>query len=874
MDPQRWKQLRPLLEEAMDGSERERADLLERLEREDAELAAELRGLLHGQTRPVAALASQAALIAAPELARMADPDRDRLGDRIGPYVLRRLIGSGGMGTVYLAERAIGGAVQQVALKLMRAGLAGGDARERFYRERELLAQLRHPHIASLLDAGETADGLPYFTLEYVEGLPIAEHARVHALDVAARMRLIFQIASALAYAHRHLIIHRDIKPSNIVVTADGKALLLDFGIAKLTTTGAGEGLTGTERRGPMTPEYAAPEQFRARPVSVATDVYQFGVLIFRLLSGRLPYQADPGDAMAWAHAVTEQEPITLPRAVVLAHAVAPDTASTARDAATDLRHLQRQLRGDLDAVVRKALAKSPDDCYQSIDALVADLDAWMSGRPVTAKRARWSYLAARFLSRHRIAASIGMLLMLAILIGMAATVYQARRAEREAQRAEATLQFMTELFQMAEPSTARERDYRLREVLDSSVLRLRDEYADQRGQRGRLLGVLAEIYMNSGDNATAGKALEQAEDDLGHDGRPQDLAMVLRHRAVLEIESGHADRALALLDRASAQIGLYDETFDPQRVAIAGTRARIERSQGRADVARSILMAALPLAHRLDQRSDGRYSLPLLSSIATVNADLGHHAEAVSEFERSVATCERVYGAPHWRCVRQRNALAWGLVGSGDYARAQPLLERGSEEIAALYGRDSLAYYSARYNLGNLHAGLKNWQLARDHYQAAADGYTRKVGADHPDVGWALSNVALQAWAQGRGEEARAVWQRCADIFRGARPMLRRPLADVLEQYAQSLPPDADFAEGMSRFDEALRLRELEFPNGDATIAYNRYRCALSAYQRRSTVVAARCLAQAEQSRAALPAAEAARLDEVRALVAAASAE
>jgi serine/threonine protein kinase/tetratricopeptide (TPR) repeat protein len=861
MDPERWKRLRPLLEQAMDLEEGERAGYLKRLHAEDAELAVELDAMLNGDTRSVPALEARAADLAAPELSRLQDPEHDRIGSSIGPYRLVRLIGSGGMGKVYLAERAIGGSVQQVALKLMRSGLTGDNARERFYRERELLAQLRHPHIASLLDAGETEDGLPYFTLEYVEGLPIVEHAQMHTLDVTARMRLVFQIASALAYAHRHLIIHRDIKPSNIVVTPDGKALLLDFGIAKLSGTDAADGLTRTERRGPMTPEYAAPEQFRARPVSVATDVYQFGVLIFRLLSGRLPYRADPADAMAWAQAVTEQDPITLPRAAAM------DGRDMQSITSGDLRHLQRQLRGDLDIVVRKALAKSPDDRYQSIDAMTADLDAWMQGRPVSAQRARWSYVAGRFIARHRIATTIAGMLMLAIVIGMTATIHQARRAEREARRAEATVQFMSELFQMAEPSVARDRDYTLREVLDSGVGRLQREYADERGQRGRLLGVLAEIYMNIGDNAAAETALQHAVHDLELDGRPQDLAMALRNSAILQIESGHADAALALLDRAGAQIGLRDAAYDPQRLAIAMTRGRIERSQGRANVALSIWSEAMPLAQRLDHGSDGRYSLPLLSLIATAQSDLGDHAAAVAAFERGAATCDTVFGAAHWRCVRMRGALGWALVGGKrDLERARALLEQAMADIAKLYGTDSLPYYTSRYNLGNLHSALGDHETARVHYEAAADGWSVKMGAGHPDVGWALSNVALQYVALGNHVQAREVLQRCADIFRAARPMLRRPLAEVLEQHARVADADMPAGLELQRLDEAYAVRLAEFPLGDISIARNRYQCALFAKARGEAASALRCADEAHTALQGLPDATSLRIKSLQA--------
>ena len=381
--PDRWRRLRPLLDHALDLDDAARERFLRELSSEDDELRIDLQRLIArheataGLSRPAAQLASPA--IEVTDLAP--DPQAPFVGRRIGPYSLTRLLGAGGMGAVYEGQRVDGGFRQTVAIKLVSGIHPGLTAR--FERERQILAELRHPHIAQLLDGGETGDGMPYFALEYIDGRPITEYADAIDADVDARLRLLIEVAEALAYAHRRNVIHRDIKPSNILVSADGHVKLLDFGIAKLLKGDSGPTLT-QQRMGPMTPEYAAPEQFHGSELSAATDVYQFGVLLFRLLAGRLPYRANADDGLAWARAVSEQEPLSLTSALKDARRAAG--AATPSGEVT-LRRFALRRGADLDAIVRRCLAKAPGARYPSMDALIADLQAYLA--PPRARRPR-----------------------------------------------------------------------------------------------------------------------------------------------------------------------------------------------------------------------------------------------------------------------------------------------------------------------------------------------------------------------------------------------------------------------------------------------------------------------------------------------------
>ncbi len=371
LQPERWKQLRPLLDQALDLGPAERLALLNEVGRESPGLRADLERLLalHEQTT---GLQESAAVMAGEKLlpgAGSSSSTQQRLLEkRIGPYVLRRLIGYGGMGAVYEGERVEGGFRQQVAIKLI-SGMHPG-LHQRFARERQILAELKHPNIPQLFDGGETEDGMPFLVQEYVEGTNLIEFATARGADLDLRLGLLVKVAEALAYAHRRKVLHRDIKPGNILVTGDGAVKLLDFGIAKLLEDTDQPTLT-QHLIGPMTPEYAAPEQFRGGAVGVATDIYQFGVLAFHLLAGRSPYRVSSVDSQAFANAVCEQAPLSLLAAIDTrpGHSLG-DTSNTGR------RRSRRQRLNDLDRILQRCLEKDPTRRYADMVALIADLEA------------------------------------------------------------------------------------------------------------------------------------------------------------------------------------------------------------------------------------------------------------------------------------------------------------------------------------------------------------------------------------------------------------------------------------------------------------------------------------------------------------------
>lgn len=350
--------------------------------------------------------------------------------DRIGPYRLLGELGSGGMGTVFLAERVDGGFRQRVAIKLIRAGLGGADALSRFRRERQILAGLDHPNIARLLDGGETDDGLPYLVMDHVDGIAIDRHCDQRQLDVRERLRLFREVCAAVQFAHQRLVVHRDLKPGNILVDTEGRVKLLDFGVARLLDTGGEAADAATAHA--FTPEYASPEQVKGAPITTASDVYSLGVLLYRLLAGRSPYKADTTRFADLVQEIVSSEP-DRPSASITTRTTSP--AATA-PRPLELRRLQRDLQGDLDNIVLMALRKEPERRYASVEQLADDVGRHLERRPVRARGDAFAYRARRFLSRNRVGVGLGALAIAALLATAVYALHQAHAAREQAARA------------------------------------------------------------------------------------------------------------------------------------------------------------------------------------------------------------------------------------------------------------------------------------------------------------------------------------------------------------------------------------------------------------------------------------------------------
>ncbi len=411
--PERWARIKALFQSALPLDSTERAAHLDAGCQDDPELRREVESLLASHDESHEFLETTA-------LATVATMSEEAFRKRIGPYRILEEIGRGGMGTVYLAERIDGEFRKRVAIKLISRGMDSDAIVHRFRHERQILADLDHPHIARLLDGGATEDGRPYFVMEHVEGVPVDAYCESTDPTVERRLELFCTIGSAVEYAHRHLIVHRDLKPGNILVDAEGTPKLLDFGIAKVVDPGltADDTVLTIASLQAMTPQYASPEQIRGESITTASDVYSLGVLLHRLLVGRPPYPVEGLSPIEVTRLVCEHEP-------------ARPSAMVADE------KLRRRLRGDIDTIVGKALQKDPARRYPSVQLLVDDIRRHLDGRPVQARPDRLGYRARKFVTRHRIPVAAAALLLVSLVGGIAATTWQMRVARDERARAE-----------------------------------------------------------------------------------------------------------------------------------------------------------------------------------------------------------------------------------------------------------------------------------------------------------------------------------------------------------------------------------------------------------------------------------------------------
>ena len=698
---ERWQRLAPILDEALDLEPQARAAYLDRACAGNSALRQDAEALLAAEAASSEFLAASAEAylgIQAPT------PDDNALpsGTRLGPYRVLRELARGGMGEVYLGERADGEFEQSVALKVIRSGMDSAEVRRRFLAERQILARLNHPNIAKLLDGGLTAEGRPWFAMEYVAGEPLTVYGDTRQLPVPERLRLFADVCEAVRYAHQNLVVHRDLKPSNILVTADGRVKLLDFGIAKLLEDGPTGGredgqeapATRTELR-VLTPEYAAPEQVRGEPVTTATDVYALGAVLYELLTGRR------------AHQFERHTPAEVERVICDTKPEPPSAVVTGSD------RLRRLLRGDLDTIVLQALQKEPARRYPSVEALLEDLRRCQAGLPITARPDSIGYRAGKFFRRHQVGVAAGVGLLIALLGGFGATLWQAQAKAREAAKAREVKDFVVNLFQVSDPAESRGREITARELLARGVTRVDSVLGSQPEIQEELLGVLGRIHRELGLYAEADTLLTRAAD-------------VARR----VYGSNHPEYAARLNDRGT-----------------------VVKELGDLPAAESLLTWALAIRRRT-LGADAADVAVTMGDLANVLSDAGQHSRAESLYRDGLAIDLKRFGADHLRVAEDLSNLGTLLGGDG----TNQLDASDSAYHAALAIR--LRHFDSGHpvvlaNVGDLAANMVGRGPLRRSRIAPAPG-TRRISATAPQG--SPGRRLGPAWAGGASQGNRAL--------------------------------------------------------------------------------------------------------------------
>jgi serine/threonine-protein kinase len=692
-----------------------------------------------------------------------------RPGDRIGAYRIVRALGQGGMATVYLAERADGQFEQTAALKVLDSARYLSDAADRFAQERQILATLDHPHIAHLIDGGSTEAGRPYVVMEYVHGRPIDRYCDEERLTIDQRIALFDLVAGAVQYAHSHLIVHRDIKPSNILVTPDGQPKLLDFGIAKLLDAGAPH--TAPETRDalhPMTPEYASPEQLRGEPLTTVSDVYQLGFLLYHLLTGRAPYACDRYSISEVVRVVCTVQPVSPSQAIQDAATECSDASADARSAArsTTAARLRKRLAGDLDNVVLTALRKDPARRYPSVIHLRGDLERYLDGMPVTARRPTVRYRTAKFIARHRLAVAGGALIVLAIAAGIASTVWQASATAREAQRAEAAFEFLVGLFESADPDVTLGEPITAKELLDRGAARLDTEAAGAPLMRAEMLSVIGGMYTDLGLYEQALPLLEEArtvflrsrEGNAGIVARNADrLATVLHEMGRYEEAAEVAQQAIALREE--------DGGATPEELSASiGNLASIRSLQGLFDEADALYREVLEVDRRVGNE---RLLASHLSDYSASLYQAGRYVEAQRTGEESLTLHRTLYGPAHTLVATSLLNLGTVYMALGEYDSAEELLRECLAIRRQLLGEEHPHVALALSNLGHLMRSAGRLDEAEGAHRQALSIRRAALGPSHPDVATTLNNLGVVLYFDGRYDEAAETFEQVVPLWR-----------------------------------------------------------------------------------------------------------
>jgi serine/threonine-protein kinase len=800
MNVDRMRRIEAVLDAALTREPEQWPGLLDETCSGDPELRREVEGLLARLDTARRFLESPPAAAAAALIAESRDLSetqarQPREGQRIGAYRIVRELGRGGMSRVFLAERADGQFEQQVALKLLRPGLDSDLDQERFRRERQILASLNHPNIARLLDGGVLQDGAPFLVMEYVEGEPLDRYCASHNLSLADRLALFLAVTEATQYAHRNLVVHRDLKPSNILVTSNGTVKLLDFGLAKLLEPNAALDVP-TTRTGSrwMTPEYAAPEQVRGDAVTTLTDVYQLGIVLYELLSGQLPFANRRRGFHELERAILDDDPEP-PSAAVLRGA----------GAAGDARAQSKALRGDLDAIVMKALHKEPERRYASAAALHEDIERFRAGRAVLARPDGAADRLRKFVRRNRASVTAATIAVATLLVATAFSVRQAREArrQRDVARAQARRQVAMSELQLVLASDSRGpggRPLSLVERIELAEQALVRRFRREPALVTEVLVDLSARLYTSGDREAERRILARA-------------AAIARD-SVLPVQ-------LALAECARAYSFVYDDQLDSARTAIAAARSALARpevvpddivssnclaAEGQLLVATGAPEQAVPLFTRAvalaETQSASTLHLDKLNDLANALRAMGRTREATEYQQRIVAELHATgYGSTDI-FPNAMSDLASGLWELGELAVI--------DSIVRSYVRIDEARQGAG-RTGSVMAFLYGLARLRLGHVDSADLWFARAMQDTTQVASALATWAPPAFTQLRLEQGRVPEARQAFARLPSGTFTRRVTAAWLGARLRHSSGDSSGASAM--LDSALRTLAAERP-------------------------------------------------------------
>ena len=785
------------------------------------------------------------------------------IGQSVGAWTIEERIGTGGMAAVFRARRADESFDQTVAVKVMAAQLVSPSAISRFRAERQILADLDHPFIAKLVDGGTTSENLPYLVMELISGPPLDVYCDNQRIDLAGRLELFRNVCQAVHHAHRNLVVHRDLKPSNILVGSNGDPKLLDFGIAKFLPGNATPGSPTDTQTGfqVMTPEYASPEQVLGNPISISTDIYALGVILFRLLTGRSPYGKARSDLQQLREAIIEGKVKRASDMVASTmYSIEPDTAdgheALAIYRSTTLDRLRRSLRGDLDLIIAKCLQIEPDRRYGTALELSDDIGRYLQNRPIVARGDEWTYRFSKFVRRNYRELIVGFA-ALALIVGLS-VVYAANLARerdlarREAGKSSAVVRFISSIFERADPASSPNRDVTVREVLDRGAERIDGELAGQHEVQAALLKVIGRVYVDIGMYEAGLQSLMKGLDLLEQGVHaPADLAdahyMVanaLWRRKRYENSEIHIRKSIGLLEslpnadvsalaQSLHQLGiilretvryqeadealrradaLYASANDPDRAVTLRSLGLLMQERDQLDDAERFFRASLASERKAhgDAHADVAEALSLLSQLLKIRT---RYDEALKSYEELLRVGVAAFGdRPHPYIAETLSELGELNRMMGNYAEAE------RRQVKALAMRTELGelgpFEMARSQLmlGRLVHDQGRLVDAERYYRESLRLHREAVGPEHAKGPIHLNSMSWVLYDQGKHEAAERWARESVALAEKLRGKDTKDVAYGRMHLGRALHRQGKLREAESEMEEALRIGLIVF--------------------------------------------------------------
>ncbi len=846
----RWNRIRELFEATCELAPADRHAFLTDACGDDGDMRVEVESIL-AASEQTPDLLDEPAVNAFPELFEPHRPET-LVGRRVGAYELVRLLASGGMGAVYLARRADDEYEQTVAVKLVKHRIVSDETLRRFRAERQTLASLDHPNIARLLDGGVTADGVPFFVMEFVDGVSIDRYCDEHRLSTLERLRLFRLVCSAVAYAHQNLIVHRDLKPGNILVTPEGVPKLLDFGIAKVLDANANghhRDPTATVQR-VMTREYASPEQIRAEPVTTATDVYSLGVVLFELLTGHRPYRLRNRLPHEIERTICEEDPERPSTAVRRIETVTrgdqstrlkltPQSVSRTREGQPD--RLRRRLSGDVDEIILKSLRKEPTHRYGSVEQFSEDIRRHLEGLPVAARRGSLGYRGVKFLRRNRARVIATVVVTVLLVSGLVATTWQgqlartaSRQTQAEARKVERANAFLIRMLRSVDPGAATGPHGSVRLMLDEAAASIEaGALAGQPDVEASVRTTLGMTYLRLGGLDEAGAHLQTALD--------------IRRRVLGDVDALVAESLnnMGLFARATGDLDAaetyYREALRQRRTVLGADSAEyaetlnnlgvLLRTAGRLELAEASLRSALEIRRAVLQRrrretaAGPQVVRAARADVATTTVNLaaalknqGLFDQALALYREAAGHLRETLGPQHYRVAVCLNNQALLLADTGQYEAAEELYRESLAIRRKVFGDEHLAVATGLKNLALLLTTMGRYEEAEPLYRTALD-LGRRLPGSALALATTMNNLADLLASLQRCDEAQTL-ARAAIAIRRERDPDHPRLAASLLVLGRALAACDDAAAAQPLLRESLSLYGRRQPANDLKIA------------------------------------------------------